>query len=252
MALGYGMGNFVLETNGNTPELLLPLEPMGFDIDIQTDEKESLKWKDGLLVTAGSATSKTTFQLNLKVQALTWFVMQVALGELAGTTASVNFRDIIYTTVPASSPFEISDAAISTTNILASVASTGSWGKARPLSRVTTTPASANEFQVNTTDKKLIFHSGAANSPIAYRRLTAATNVPSVGAEVIYTTLNSFGFGGVIYGDDFKWRVDITKMNSIGRPKISITDVTEFDLAYKLIVGGSDRLPFKVYDVTGL
>jgi hypothetical protein len=178
--------------------------------------------------------------------------MQLAMGEVAGTTASVNFRDIFYSSVPTASPYEIADAAISSTNVLVSVPTSGTYGSARPLTRVSGSPASKDEYQVDVTNKKLIFHSTAAGSPIAYRRLTAASNVPSLGKEAIVKTLSSFGYGGIIYGDDFKWRVDVAKMNAVGRPNINISDVTEFDLGYKLITTGSDRLPLQVYDVTNL
>jgi len=256
MALLYGMGRFVIETVGLTPNILVPAEPVTFSMNVDSEDQESLKWKDGIKVAAGAATTKVTYTLQFNVQAATWFVMQLATGELAQTTASASLKDVKYGTVPLTAPYEIADEALTTQNVLVSITTSGAWGKARPLTLTAaeaTAPATANEVQVKTSaPKKLVFDATAAGAPIAYRVLNTYTSLSSIGVEASAVTLSAFGFAGIAYGDEEKYRIDVPRMVNIGRPTIEVNDVTELEFNYKLITTGADRLPFKMYDITGV
>ncbi|MGA7934726.1 MAG: hypothetical protein WCA35_14370 [Kovacikia sp.] len=252
MALLYGMGDFDLETIGLSPELFLPLEPMGFSIDAQTDQKESTKWVDGVQVTAGAANTKRTFSVKIDIEAITWAVVQVAFNELSGVTASVSLPTVKRAVVPATSPFEIVDSDITTTNVAAGISQTGVWGHAGHLTKVSDTPDADREFQVLTLSHKLVFDESLANAPVMYRVFESKTSVPSIGAEEVYTKISNFSFSGLAYGDEETYKIVIPRMSSLGVPNLSISDVTRFELQYKLIVSGTARLPFKLYNLTNV
>jgi hypothetical protein len=96
MALLYGLGSPDFLTAGLNPERLLPVEPMEFSIEGASEKKESKKFKDGKIVTAGSASSSETYTTKIGIQAVNWLSLQFAFGELAGTTASIALPDVRY------------------------------------------------------------------------------------------------------------------------------------------------------------
>lgn len=249
MALFYGLGYPDFLTAGLNPERLLPVEPMEFSIEGASEKKESKKFKEGKIVTAGSAVSSETYTMKLGIEAVNWLSLQFAFGELAGLTASVALPEIKYGTVPTASPYEITDAEISDTNVWVTTTAAGAWGRARPLGRAASAPQ-AGEFQVNTTTKKLIFNVAQAGAPFAYRLFKTRTNIESIGAEAVFTALSSFAFSAVGYLDEEMVKIVVPRITRSNIPTLNVADVTKFDLEFDMVVSGSFRSAFQIYNLT--
>ena len=249
MALFYGMGSPDFLTQGLNPERLLPVEPMEFSIEGASEKKESKKFKDGKIVTAGSAVASETYTMKIGIEAVNWLALQFAFGELAGVTPSIALPEIKYGTVPSSAPYEITDTGITDTNIWLTVLTAGAWGRARPLNKVAGTPQ-AGEFQVNTTTAKLIFNAAQAGAPFAYRIFKTYTNIESIGAEAVFTALSSFSFSAVGYLDEENVKIVVPKITRANIPTLNVSDVTKFELEFDMIVSGSFRTAFQVYNLT--
>jgi enhancing lycopene biosynthesis protein 2 len=236
-------------TAGLNPERLLPVEPMEFSIEGASEKKESKKFKDGKIVTAGSAVSSEKYTMKIGIQAVNWLSMQFAFGELAGVTSSIALPELRYGTVPSAAPYEVADADISDTNVWATVLTAGGWGRARPLNKAASAPQTG-EFQVNTSSKKLVFNAAQAGAPFAYRIFKTYANIESIGAEGVFTALSSFAFSAVGYLDEEKVKIIIPKIIRANIPTLNISDVTKFDLEFDMIVSGSFRSAFQVYNLS--
>lgn len=249
MAIFYGAGSPDFTSVGLNPERLLPVEPMEISIEGASEKKKSTKYKDGLIVTAGSAQSTEEYTAKIGIEAVNWQSIQFAYGELAGITTSVALPELRYATVPASGTYEVADADISDTNVWVTVMTAGSWGRAKPLTKVVGTPA-AGEFKVDTSLKKLVFNAAQASAPFAYRLFKTYTNIESIGAEAVFTALSSFSFSAIGYLDEEKVKMVIPKMTKSNIPTLNISDVTKFELEFEMIVSGSNRKPFQFYNLT--
>lgn len=251
MALIYGLGSPDFLTAGLNPERLLPVEPMEFSIEAESEKKESKKFKDGLIVTAGSAQTSEKYTMKIKIEAANWLAIQFAYGELAGITTSVALPEIKYASVPTTAPYVITDADITSTTVWTTVTTAGTWGKAGPLAKETTTPTAAG-FVPDGTAHTLTFHSSRAGAPVAYRVFKTYSNIESIGAETVFTAFSSFSFSGIIYGDEEKIKIVIPKITRTNIPTLNVSDLTSFELDFDLIVSGSDRKPFKLYNLSTL
>jgi hypothetical protein len=252
MALYYGMGSPDFTTLGLNPERLLPVEPMGFTIDGASEKKESKKYRDGKVVTAGSALASDKYTAKCELEAANWLAIQWAYGELAGLTPSVALPDLQYLTVPGGATPEIAISDLSDANVLVTVMQAGSWGKAKPLTRVTGSTINAGEFKADltSTPKKLIFNTAQSGAPIGVRRLKNYTNIESLFAEQVFTTFSAFSFSGLIYGDEETIKIYIPKITRSNIPSLDISDITKFSLEYEMIVTGSFRSAFQLYNLT--
>lgn len=249
MALMYGLGSPDFLTAGLNPERLLPVEPMEFSIEGESEKKESKKFKDGLVVTAGSAQTSEKYTMKIKIEAVNWLAIQFAYGELAGLTASASLPEIKYASVPTASPYVIEDDDITSTNVWATVMTAGAWGKAGPLAKETTTPTAAG-FVPDGTANTLTLHSSRAGAPLAYRVFKPYSNIESIGAETAFTAFSAFSFSGILYGDEEKVKIVIPKIVRTNIPSLNVADLSSFELEFDLIVTGSDRKPFKLYNLT--
>lgn len=252
MALLYGLGAPDFTTIGLNPERLLPVEPMEFSIEGESEKKESKKFRDGKIVTAGSALASETYTMKIGIEAVNWLAMQFAFGELAGLTASVALPELKYASFNSSAEIVDSDLN-SETLVWATVMTAGSWGKQGPLTRVaaSATPT-ARQFKADITSnpKKLVGHSGLANAPVAYRIFKTHTNIESIGAEAVYTALSAFSFSGTGYLDEELVKIIIPRITRSNIPTLAISDVTKFELDFDMIVQGSFRTAFQVYNLT--
>ncbi|MBW4652619.1 MAG: hypothetical protein KME20_06210 [Kaiparowitsia implicata GSE-PSE-MK54-09C] len=242
MAIITGMGNFGFLTNGLTIERFLPLEPMEFEMAGEAESQTSQKWVAGRRVTAGTGISSETYNLTIGIEAANWLSMQMAVGEFAGTTASVNLPNTKFATIPAESPYEITDPDIANATIYVSDL------QGRQFTQESGAPDAAYEFQyVPGPPKKLLFNSTEAGKDIAYRYLKAETNLPSIGKETVATTIRNLSFHGVAYGDEELIEIVIPNMGLSGIPSISFNDVTKFDLEFELVVQAGARRQFEMY-----
>lgn len=241
MALLYGIGSFDFLTLGLTPERLLPVEPMEFTLAGESTSKTSTKFKDGILVTAGTAQAGETFTLTIGIEAVNWLSLQFAYGELASTTASIALPTLKYATIPALTPFEIIDTDLTSLVVYATDLASGI-----PLTRVVGAPAATGEFQVVTGTTRLVFHSSDAGKAIAYRTFKAYTDVSTIGVEAVATTLSNFQFSGVCYNDEEKYELVIPKMGKTNIPSLGISDVTKLDVEFQLALTGSNRKVFQL------
>lgn len=251
MAILYGIGSPDFTTLSLNPARLLPVEPMEFSLEGASEKKESTKFKDGKIVKAGSVVSKETYTMKVGIEAVNWMALQFAYGELAGVTASASLPILKYATVPSTSPYEIVDTDITTTTVQVSVTQSGAgtWGRARPLTRNTTTPTSG-EFQVTTGSNKLTFNAAQAGAPIAYRTFKTYTNIESIGAESVYTAFSTFTFSGILYMDEELVKVVVPTISRSNIPTLSVVDTTKFELEFDITISGSFRTAFQMYNLS--
>jgi hypothetical protein len=251
MAIMTGLGRPDFTTIGLTQEKLLPVEPMEFEITGESEKKESKKFVDGKLVTAGTALGSTTFTMKIGIEAINWLAIQFAFGELAGTTASIALPELRYGTVPTATPYEVADADITDDLIQVSINAKGAWGEPRPLTKITGAGApTTGQFKVDTTAKKLIFNAAEAGAPFVYRIFKTQTALPSIGAEPVFEALSAFSFSGIGHTDEGRVKIIIPKINRSSVPSISLSDVTKFELEFDLLTVGSDRFPFKMFKLS--
>jgi len=245
MALVRGMGSFNLVTRGLVSDILLPVEPMEFSLVGESTSKESTKFVDGLLVTAGTAKASEVFTLTIGIEAVNWMVLQLAYGEVAGTTASASLPTIKRATIPLVTPFEIIDTDLTTELVYVTALSAS-----QPMAKVAIEPAATATFQVITGTTRLAFHSSDAGKAIAYSTPKTRTALPSIGAETVFTTLSNFEFTGLVYADGENYILSIPTMSQINIPTLNVADVTKMDLEYRLTVGDAQRKAFQYYRLT--
>jgi hypothetical protein len=245
MAIAFGWAKPTLLFN---KDYLLDIEPMAISIDGSAETKKAFKFSKGNLVVAGSAQGTTTFTCTIGIQAITWPVWQMALGQLSSKETLLTLPFPVDAVVPSTGPFEITDTGIVDTDVTAAISKKGAWGRAGAMKRVATAPAAYNEFQVVPASNKLVFHSSLAGAKILYRRYKGYSNWDAIGATATPTLLNQVAFDGEIYGDteSENMLLHIPAASRISVPSINPNDVTELQIQYELLTTGDNPLPFKL------
>jgi hypothetical protein len=240
----YGLGSPDFTTLGGK---FIYVEPMEFAITGEGGVKESKKFVNGKLVTAGSVLDGETFKLKVGIQAASWTALQFAFGELAGVTSSVSLPEVRYARVPLVAPFEIADPDFAT--------SAGVWVfQVDPIDKALVlsvgVPA-VGAFQVNTAGSKIVLNASQAGASVAYRVFKTYTNIASIGVEerAAGDILDQFSFSGFCYADTKRYKIVIPKMGRISVPSLNISDVTKLEVEYQLAVVSGKQKSFELYDI---
>lgn len=250
MAILYGVGRPLITTKVDQQEVLMPVEPMAFQLQPAVDVVKSTKFApDGTVVFAGSAKRSKNWSLTLGVQAITWAVVQFALGELATLeAANVDIGELRFGYTPATGTMEVADAAITAgMEVLAAI-----YGDDKPrfLKRVTSATPSFGEFTVAA--GKITLGGTAAQvgkQTIGYRMVLGKPNVESLGVANNPTLLNGFAFEGYLATDGPPMLIRIPQLRSTTEPTVNVQGVTQFDLGYDLINPSGKIKPFELYRI---
>lgn len=244
MAILYGAGRLTFTESNSGDGLLLPIEPMSFNLSNDSETVKSTKFVDGMVQTAGSAIRSSEWTLTLGIEAINWAAIQFALGELAGTTASIEMPELRYGQVPATGTFEWDDADIDTNLVRVALLSDDDTTS---LTTVATAPSDATEVQVDDASNKLVFHADHAGRSFSYRVFTTLSDVSSIGAEQAYQAISKFAFEGILTTDGPPVKIVIPQLVRSSFPNIDVQGVSRFDIEFDLLSVGNARLPFQLY-----
>lgn len=246
MAIMTGSGRLTFTELDSGNDLYVPVEPMSFSLENTSNKVESVKYLDGVLVTAGTAINSSTWALTIGIQAVNWNAIQFALGELASTTPTVALPELKYATVPLVAPFEIADALIVDQNVRVGVINDNVGG---PLTSVAGAPANASEVQVDDANNKLVFDPSLAGVSVAYRVFDTKTNLSTIGVEDVYQAISQFSFEGILNTDGRDIKIVIPKLERASFPTINVDDVTQLDITFDLLNETNSRFPFELYQI---
>ena len=182
--------------------------------------------------------------LTVSTEIPNWSFLQLAAGEIS---QNVNVTLPLYkqATVPLTTPFTISDAAITTGNMAQVRAYNSSFvGANQPgtLMSVNTAPASAKEFQPAA--GTLTFSSTAAGETITYLVPTAYTSMPSINKAPGPIKLGELQFIGHACGDSFDNGVliYIKRLSQTTKPTWNPNqDVPAFEIQYECLLAPDER-----------
>lgn len=249
MAILYGAGRFSFLSENASPNLrqLISASLLDFSIESSSNKVESKKYVDGNVVKAGSALKESSYTMRVGIEAIDWLNLQLAFGEVSGLTASAALPELRYGVVPATAPYEVVDADI-TTGTEVYVCFTDE-DKGSPGKRVTTAPAATGEYQVTVAGTKISFNASDAGRPFARRVFRTYTNLRTIGVEQVYTTLSNFSFEGVLATDGPLIKVVVPKTSRSSTPSLNLTDVTKLEIEYDLISVNNARYPFQLYQM---
>lgn len=229
-------------------ERLMVLEPMSFSLQTSTEVVKSTKFNtEGQIVNAGVAKRKIESILTMGVEAINWFAMQLALGELAATSTNLEVPDLRFGTLPLTGAQEISDAAIPA-NALKVTAAVYTDNKQKSLVRVTGAPA-AGEFAVAA--GKITVGPGNAGGIIGYRIMLTIPTCETIGVDANSAKFATFSFSGVLKTDSpyTVTKIDIPVLSQEADPSIDIQSPTRFELKYTLITEAGKPRPFTLIDI---
>jgi hypothetical protein len=246
---GFGRPDFTALFPGATLPKFLHVEPLEFSIEATSSKLQAKKYVEGVKTIAAAKIGEFLYTLKLGIEAASWTSIQFALGELAGTTASIGLPEIRYATVPLVTPFEIVDADLATaTGAQVFVTDSGTWGEERSLTLLVGAGAAATgEFKVDTALTKFTFNSAQAGAPIAYRIIKTYTNLASIGQEQVATLLNSMSFSGIAYSDKEYYKIVIPRMDRVSVPSLTLSDVTKLEVEFDLQTPQGYRKPFQMF-----
>jgi hypothetical protein len=257
MLSGVGeLGIFTLNQASKTlgQEIFFPGQFFNFVYAGESQKKEAKAWVAGRRKTVSSAVGDESYTLTLSFQYLDWNHLGFAYDELPQTSSNVVLPITKSATIPSSSPYEIVDADITVgnaTSIKAYASQRGSWGEAGHRKRVTGSPA-AKQFQVDTTNDKLIFHSSDAGATVQYSIAKTYSSIDSIGYESAADDWGKLSFLGKGYGPEFPNGI-IIYLPSITRASIvsmdTSQDVPEFSIEFTGNVPAGKRTPHQYFNL---
>jgi hypothetical protein len=246
---GFGRPDFTALFPGATLPKFLQVEPLEFSLEATSSKLQAKKYVEGVKTIAASKVGEYLYTLKLGIEAASWTSIQFALGELAGTTASIGLPEVRYATIPLTSPYEISDTDLTTaTGAQVFVTDSGTWGEEKSLTLTVAVGApSAGEFKVDSGTGKFTFNVAQAGAPIAYRIIKTYTSLASIGQEQVATLLNSMSFSGIAYSDKEYYKIIIPKMQRVSVPSLNLSDVTKLEVEFDLQTPQGMRKPFQIF-----
>jgi hypothetical protein len=242
---GFGRPDFT--TVGAGAPKFIYTEPLEFSLGATSSKLQAKKYVDGIKTIAASKIGEYLYTLKLGIEAVSWTAMQFALGELAGTTASVDLPEVRYATVPSIAPYEIADPDLGAAlGVWAFVQESGTWGDEGSLTLLATGTPSTGQYKVDGTNNKILFNAAQAGAPIAYRLIKTYVNLKSIGQEQVATLLNSMSFSGIGYSDKEYYKIVIPKMQRVSVPSLNLSDVTKLEVEFDLAIASGRRKPFQL------
>lgn len=244
---GLGRPSFITPGTAATAKHF-PIEPLEFSIEANSTKLQAKKYVNGVKTVAATRIGEVLYTLKLGIEAISWAAMQFALGEVAGTTASIALPEIRYATVPTSSPYEITDTDIGdSAGVWVNVLDSGTWGADDQLTFQGTSGPAAGSFYVDSGADKLVFNAAQAGAPISYRILKTHTNLASIGQEQVVTLLDNMAFDGITYSDKEYYKIRIPRLLRASAPSLNLADVTKLEVEFDLATPSGLRKPFQIF-----
>lgn len=248
----YGVGDLWVKTlvapSLPAQNIIIPLDLFEFELTADSSSIEGKAQKKGVKKIIGSAIGEVDYNLKLSGQLARWDQIGFFLGQLSKTASSISLPVLKSATVPSSSPYEITDAAI-TTGTAAGVYVYLLDGEASTYIK-TGGSAASGVAQVDGSGGKLVFHSSAAGKSVVYTVPVAETNQAYYGGDND-NTLGNFELWGTVYGPEHKiWVKNLTIKT---KPSLSFTgsDVATLEIEATANVTGSDIEPYVLFKAPG-
>lgn len=244
----YGVGDLWVKTlvapSLPAQNVIIPLELFEFELTADSTSIEGKAQKKGVKKIIGSAIGEVNYTIRLSGQLARWDQIGFFLGQLNGSKASVSIPVLKSAVVPATSPYEITDAAI-TTGTAAGVYVYLIDGDNSTYIK-TGGSAASGVVQVDGSGGKLVFHSSAAGKSVQYTVPVAETNQAYYGGDNT-NTLGNFELWGTVYGPEF--RIYVPSITLKTKPSLSFTgsDVATLEVEGTANVIGTDIDPFYLY-----
>ena len=256
MSIEVGAGFISIISNG---QLFGDVDPIGFKIEGTPDIKKAYAMKGGKKVLAGSVSFASEFELVLEIQAMTWQAMQIASGQ-ASATALLYSRPVRKSiVVPKTAPYTITDPLIVDNVVYASVTRNGdptlgeTWGVASPLTRVTTAPITAKEFQITVATNLMTFPAVLAGANVDYVVNEILPTVESIGVSQNPISLETIAFHGVTYGDKKTGRhfINIKEATLASITSYDYSDIVKAEMRYAIVTQGNNPIPYEKIRLPG-
>lgn len=228
-----GIGDIYAKTkNLSANNFIFPFYPFNFELSADSSPIEAQGQAQGTLKTLASAKGPVSYTLTLSTQYIDFETLAFMLNERPDTDTTVDLYNTKTTaTIPANSPYEIADAAITTStdqSIFAYVSDSADGFQARTM--ILTGSVAAGQVLVNGTDGKLVFHSSDAGKTVTYYKPVTATNRRFVGGENT-NTVGQFELWGTM--EPLGVPVYFPSIDLSGEPTITMngTDATELSIS---------------------
>jgi hypothetical protein len=246
--LFHGIGDPFIKTKsapaGPGQNIILPLEIFSFDFSTDSNSLEAKSQKKGIIRTIASAVGESTGTLKLSSQYGNWGHLGFFLNQLPTVVAEVSIPVLKTGTVPSESPYEITDAGITTATVDGIFVYLFDGQDSQYLKKVGTTPT-GYEVEVDTTAHKLIFPAALDGKLFTYTIPVTETNVQRYGGATgdKYGTIE---FWGTIYGTED--RIHFPSLDFKTTPSISLTgDVATLEVDFSANVSSGDDEPYVIY-----
>ena len=225
-----------------------PISSFNYAPDVTTNEAQG--FRGGRLQTVGSAPGNTTQNFTVQTQYVRRADRPLLTGHLPKNKTAVQFPVLKAVTVPTASPYEITDAAITPTNVGLIQVFDDTYGPLTHTADASTAPANESEVQVDTTNNKLIFAAAAAGRTITYRQPFLFTGKGYGGAGA-NTSLGKLAFYGRTYdfGDE-ESLIWFPELSLVGITALPLTgDVPTYELAFLAAVPQSWDVPYELLEL---
>lgn len=222
--------------------VIQPLELFSFSFAQDVTKLEAKAQKKGVLKTIASAQGEVTSTLTLSTQFGDWSHLEFFTNQFATPVTNVAIPVLKTGRVPATSPYEITDAAITSGNAAGVYAYMSDGADPGYLTVGTSTP-SAGEFIAS--NGKITLHSSAAGRLITYMVPTTVSSTERLGGAIVdsYGTIELWG---TVYGTN--WRIHFPSLTFSTAPSLEFTgDVGTLQVEFSANTPvGSDQ-PYNIY-----
>lgn len=205
--------------------------------------------KEGKVLRAAAIT-QSTFTVNITYEYADWGIMQIAFNEIAKPSAAV-LPTLKLAAVESAK--EITDADVTVASASQIMAYLASGALPRFLKKVTTAPASADEFQV--TAGKLVFHSTMpTGAEVQYTVPKAFSAIESIGAltDADRQTFGELSLNAIMYGPGAPEGIQliIDRLYRTSIPSLTLSgQLAELSLEFRAGTLPGRNLPFRLYNL---
>lgn len=240
----FGWGKFALiSKNADDTKRRLFAGPYAeFSIEGENEEAEARGWIEGKNQQTSSAITSETYTMTLAFQETDWQMMQLAFGEEAENTASINVPAFFTGEVPSVAPYTVDVAGVtSTSEMYAAIQGVN----AQHLSVVEAAPGVG---EVQRGSGNLTFNAGQAGQPFSVSYFKTFSSIPTIGYASEITEYSDFEFMGQGYSPNFGGGILIycPSVSRTSLPGLSAEDVSNFELTFSLSVPSGRRVPYQI------
>lgn len=225
-----------------------PIFSFTYSADVTALEAQGMV--DGQLQTVASAQGATTHNFTIETQLIKRATRPLLTGHISKSVSAYTFPTLATASVPTSSPYEIAVAAVTTGNIAYIKVFDPVVGPLAHTADATTAPTSTSQVQVDTTNNKLIFHSGAAGRTISYTTPYSFTG-KGYGGSGTATSIGTLAFRGKVFdfGDE-EALIEFPQITLVGITEMPVTgDVPTYSLAFLAAVPDGWTHPYQLLEL---